>query len=95
MAWERWPQGPGALGLSASSQTRISLLWLRLRLLLAEPFVNCCTSVLLSGPGLVGGAPVLGIEEMWVTMYQVAGSLLALHQLLEAQATHVGLVSAE
>lgn len=63
-------------------------------MLQAEPFVNCCTSVL-SGPGLVGGAPASGTEKMWVTMYQVADSLLALHQLLEAQGAHVGLVSAD
>lgn len=43
--------GACALGLSAS----ISLLLL----LWAEPFVSCCTSVLLSGPGL-GGVPCFG-----------------------------------
>lgn len=73
----------------ASSQTRVSLL------LRAEPFVNCCTSVLLSGPGLVGGAPALETEEMWATMYQIADSLLARHQLLEAHGAPVGLVPAE
>lgn len=74
--------GACALGLSAS----ISLLLL----LWAEPFVSCCTSVLLSGPGL-GGCPASGTEEMWVTMYQIAGSLLAIHQLLEAHGAHMGL----
>lgn len=37
----------------------------------------------------------MGTEEMWVTMYQIAGSLLALLQLLEAHRAHGGLVSAE
>lgn len=38
-----------------------------------------------------GWCPASGTEEMWVTMYQIAGSLLALHQLLEAHGAHVGL----